>query len=344
MEGRSEGRPAVPGSWALPVFLVLFHAAGAELAGQVLSVTPDPPVAGRLFSVHAIYDPGFPTAGRRFERLGSELRFTVLVDCGKITPPLFEEFTHWLAPLAAGTYLLTLYHEGCGAPGMEPPRWLLASREFEVVAPGYAIEVDPPRPTAGETVTLTVRHACPSGWANAVVDAGLVYLLETPFIVDPPPPCPPEGFTRAFELGTLAPGRYDVLLLSGSVFHAGLEILARFDVGEAPTPELLLSGGRFALTASWRAPDGSGGAAAAVALTADSGAFWFRRPQNLEVMAKALDGCAINGHRWLLAAGLTNLEVRLLAADAVTCAERRYENPQGRPFEPILDTEAFPCS
>lgn len=43
----------------------------------------------------------------------------------------------------------------------------------------------------------------------------------------------------------------------------------------------------------------------------DTRIFYFFSPDNLEVMVKVLDGCAINGHYWVFAAGLTDLNWRL---------------------------------
>ena len=41
--------------------------------------------------------------------------------------------------------------------------------------------------------------------------------------------------------------------------------------------------------------DGSSGIAHAVALTADSGYFWFLEPGNVELAVKTLNGCSVNG-------------------------------------------------
>ncbi len=76
-------------------------------------------------------------------------------------------------------------------------------------------------------------------------------------------------------------------------------------------------------------------------MTADSGYFWFFDPDNVEIVAKALDGCAVNGHFWFFAAGLTNLEVELTVTDLETGAVNSYGNPLGFPYVPNLDTLAF---
>jgi hypothetical protein len=104
---------------------------------------------------------------------------------------------------------------------------------------------------------------------------------------------------------------------------------------------LCLGGRRFRLQATYRTNDGKSGAATAVSLTDDSGYFWFFDRENVELIAKVLNGCGVNGRQWVFAGGLTNVEVELTVTDTVTGATKRYTNPQNRPFDPIQDTGAF---
>ncbi len=106
---------------------------------------------------------------------------------------------------------------------------------------------------------------------------------------------------------------------------------------------LCLEGGRFAVRARWETADGAD-AAMARPLTADTGLYWFFSPNNLEMAIKVLDGCRINGHRWVYAGGLTDVAVTMTVTDGETGEVRRYENPAGTPFQPIQDREAFSCS
>ncbi len=101
--------------------------------------------------------------------------------------------------------------------------------------------------------------------------------------------------------------------------------------------------GRFRVEATWTKPSGQTGAGKARALESDTGAFWFFAPTNLELMVKVLDGCALGGHWWVFAAGLTNVAVDLAVTDTATGAVRHYTNPQGSAFAPIQDTGEFPC-
>ncbi|HYX21419.1 MAG TPA: PKD domain-containing protein [Thermoanaerobaculia bacterium] len=105
---------------------------------------------------------------------------------------------------------------------------------------------------------------------------------------------------------------------------------------------LCLSNGRFQVTAQWQKPDGSSGSGNAIALTADSGYFWFFDPSNIELIAKVLNACGINDDLWVFGAGLTNVKVILSVLDTSTGVSEQYVNPLGTAFAPIQDTAAFP--
>ena len=79
-------------------------------------------------------------------------------------------------------------------------------------------------------------------------------------------------------------------------------------------------------------------------LTDDTGNYWFFDPENLEVMVKVLDGCAVNQHWWVFSSGLTDVGVTLRVEDLET--GRTWENvhPKGSTYPPRLDTGAFPCA
>jgi len=81
-----------------------------------------------------------------------------------------------------------------------------------------------------------------------------------------------------------------------------------------------------------------------VPLTGDSGLFWFFDPANLELTVKVIDGCGVNGHRWVFLSGLTNVEVTTTVTDTEGGAKKTYSNPLNRNFRPVFDTAAFGCS
>ena len=99
--------------------------------------------------------------------------------------------------------------------------------------------------------------------------------------------------------------------------------------------------GHFAAQIQFTDPrTGAAGQAAAVPLTADTGAFWFFDPANLEVMVKVLDGRAINGKFWVFFGALSDVDYTLTVTDTETGQQKTYHNPQGT-LASRADTQAF---
>lgn len=109
-----------------------------------------------------------------------------------------------------------------------------------------------------------------------------------------------------------------------------------------PTGALCLQDGRFQVSTTWHVPGGASGAGQPAGLTGETGYFSFFDGDNVELVVKVLDGCATaQSAHWVFAAGLTNVEVELSVLDTASGQTRVYTNPQGVPFEAILDTSAF---
>lgn len=104
---------------------------------------------------------------------------------------------------------------------------------------------------------------------------------------------------------------------------------------------LCLNGGRFQVSADWQAGDGTRGSGHAVALTSDTGYFWFFSPANVEMVVKLLNGCPLNQRFWVFAGGLTDVQVTLRVQDTENGTVKTYVNPQGNAFRPLQDTNAF---
>ena len=107
---------------------------------------------------------------------------------------------------------------------------------------------------------------------------------------------------------------------------------------------LCLENGRFRVRLDWETEDEQTGAGKAMPLTGDTGLFWFFEPANIEIVIKVLDGCAVNGNRWVFAGGLTDVAVEMTVVDTQTGATRTYANRLGRPFRAIKDTTFFSCT
>jgi len=133
---------------------------------------------------------------------------------------------------------------------------------------------------------------------------------------------------------------------SGAGFLLPPKVTESFDVSAtepcvANATTLCLINSRYQVRAQWVAQDGSSGAGQVINLTGDTGAFWFFSPSNVEVVIKVLNGCGFNSRYWTFAGGLTDVNVILTVIDTQTGAVKTYTNPQGTPFEPIQDTNAF---
>lgn len=111
---------------------------------------------------------------------------------------------------------------------------------------------------------------------------------------------------------------------------------------QANAETLCLSGGRFRVRAFWQDFQGNRGMGHAVGLTADTGAFWFFSPANLELAAKVVDGTDLNSAFWFFEGALTNVEHTVEVTDTSTGEVRTYFNPAGR-FASAGDTSAFPA-
>lgn len=127
----------------------------------------------------------------------------------------------------------------------------------------------------------------------------------------------------------------------------GFDIEARrFFRGCQPgASRLTLHSGRFEVCASYRTRAGAEGVGVPIALTAESGGFWFFSPDNLEVVLKLLDGCGTNGNYWVYSAGLTDLEVTIGLIDTWSGQTWIFDNDQATPFPPVGEITSLPvCS
>jgi len=96
----------------------------------------------------------------------------------------------------------------------------------------------------------------------------------------------------------------------------------------------------FAVTVAWTDPrTGDQGVGGTIPLTRDSGAFWFFRESNAELMVKVLDGRPVNGHWWVFHAGLSDVEYTLtvepVGGEPVTYTNQPFTLGSG------ADTTAF---
>jgi hypothetical protein len=195
------------------------------------------------------------------------------------------------------------------------------------------ILISPVLPTTSDPVVLVVEPTCNDVFQPPTIVGKTITLQVGPLI--PAGPCP---VTFRYPLGTLAAGSYTVkevdffgALLSSSVFQVN-----------APTTQLNLLAGRFAVTANWFFGGGTPAihTASAVQLADGSGYLWFVDPGSIELSVKIIDGSAINGHFWVFVASSTNLGFNLTVTDTVPagcsqpgsptpCTTRTYSSSPG---------------
>lgn len=102
---------------------------------------------------------------------------------------------------------------------------------------------------------------------------------------------------------------------------------------------LCLNNNRFRVSATWQTSTASG-VGTAVALTSDTGYFWFSS-NNVEMVVKVVNGCGFNFRYWVFAGGLTNVFATFQVTDTLTGSVKFYTNPINTAFQPIQDTAAF---
>jgi hypothetical protein len=96
------------------------------------------------------------------------------------------------------------------------------------------------------------------------------------------------------------------------------------------------------VTLDFRTPQGlEAHAQVASAGTDNSGLFFYTNPSNWEMLVKVLDGCPVNGRKWVFYAATTNVDFTLTVVDTQTGNFQVYNNPQGQAAAPVQDTGAF---
>lgn len=103
---------------------------------------------------------------------------------------------------------------------------------------------------------------------------------------------------------------------------------------------LCLNGGRFRVETSWKDFEGRTGTGKAVAITAETGYFWFFDSANVELIVKVLDARGLNQRFWVFYGALSNVEYEMTVTDTLTGNVNVYSNPSGR-FASVGDTRGF---
>lgn len=150
--------------------------------------------------------------------------------------------------------------------------------------------------------------------------------------------------TRAFSNCTSKPDQHTTSLEPESALSTVVAGAAQRDTC-TPTDEILcLQDGRIQVETSWDDGRGNSGRGfVAPIIDRSSGLFWFFDTLNWEILIKVLDGCAINGHRWVFFGGTTDVELTVTVTDLETSEQKIYRNEGGTPANTVTDTRALVC-
>jgi len=221
--------------------------------------------------------------------------------------------------------------------------------------------------TAGEgagNATLTIQRVDGDDGAASVdvmtsdgtATAGLDYGAKSQTINWPAGNDDPRSFTIPILEDTADEANETVLitLANPTGVTLGTPAAATLTINDndaAPMPSdcvssetvLCLTGGRFQVTLDFRLTlaDPVTPAPALTFGSDSSGIFYFRNPNNAEMLVKVLDGCPINSRYWVFYAATTNVEFTLTVVDTDNGTTRTYPNPRGMAAAPIQDTSAF---
>ncbi len=142
------------------------------------------------------------------------------------------------------------------------------------------------------------------------------------------------------------PGTYIAkLLVTGDESSTTGLVISTFTINVvscAPNASTLcLNDNRFKATVEWSVPpQQKTGSGAGVALTGDTGYYWFFSPANIELVLKVVDGRTFNGKFWVFYGALSNVEYTITVKDTKTGAVKTYVNPYGTTAS-LADVNAF---
>ncbi|MEM1202856.1 MAG: hypothetical protein AAGN66_06460 [Acidobacteriota bacterium] len=325
----------------LPLAFALAALVALPAAARDVRTEPPRPVENRPFQLIVSVDLGYSVLVEVLPPTldGNVLRVAVLTEAasggviGLPIPAPARVFAVPIEPLPMGTYRVEIFNR-LVEDGTDD---LVFVRDALYVGQGLGLEVPSTAtgPASDIPVTVSGIGSCPELFEPRVEGTTIVIPFE-----DICPILPPDA--RPFTFDTVIPGplpaaEYTVELhsLGWPVNEAQLSVL--------PDP-VVLRDGRFRVEVEWRDAAGEAGRGTAVAQpSAESALFYFFTEGNWELMVKVLDGCDLNQHHWVFAAGLTDVEYTLTVEDLETERRSIYFNALGTASPAITDTTALPC-
>jgi hypothetical protein len=204
--------------------------------------------------------------------------------------------------------------------------WYESGRAEDPDGGTFARLYDPSwQPIGGELRINTYTQAQQGGPAVAVDAAGGIFAVWQSGIGYSPIITPP-GWEETGQ--------------DGSYYGIYAQRFTTASCAADPARQLCLNG-RFRVAVQFTDPRfNQAGAGQAVPLTSDTGAFWFFDASNTEVMIKILDGRALNGHFWVFAGALSDVEYTITVTDTQTGKSKAYHNAPHQ-LASRSDTAAF---
>jgi hypothetical protein len=327
----------------------LFDAAGEPLTREI-------PIAsiGRMIGVTGLGDGGFVVAWggvgggglfwQRFNAAGTALAPPVRVTFTDAGGPAF------VAANPAGQVALSWMTTD---PGVQPIGSVLVELfgidGSALAAPVTVVSSNPlgspmSNPVLGG-LAVDLQGQALVAWsvnASGVTTPGRVQLVDaTGATVGAPVQIGTSGSEVVQQVVAQSDGSWNVLWTD--YVNAYVQTLSSASCSPSAT-SLCLDDNRFRFDVQFTNPLSGGGTETGnpVPLAADTGALWFFDPAVPELVAKVIDGTAVNGHFWVFFASLTNVEFDLTVTDTQTGAVRVYHNPAGT-LASVADT-AFPTA
>lgn len=304
-----------------------------------------------------------------------EIALVVPAPCLILCPPFDQSITVPMGRLAPGEWAIAVDFAGqdhlettvevVPASPYRPSLRVLpgAPSDNDAVVLGFGLLVDDC--LASEPALTAVEARSPQVVGGQILP-GQVHVTLTRLLPGVPcDPAPLRPVPIVAALGSLQAGAYEVDLslvdlaapdaaLGAASFtwpandREPAALIARFDLVIADEDDLVTLEERFEVQVRWWTDDPGEARLARPVASADPSAqsaiFSFYDPRNWELMVKVLDGCVLNGHRWVFAAAATDLGYRIEVRDIVTGAFFTRENPAGTTSPAVTEVMALPCS
>ena len=238
---------------------------------------------------------------------------------------------------------------GGGNDGPDQGTFKLGSGAFQVLEGGGTAVIVVER-SQGETGEVSVDYQLMDGTATAGLDytdvSGTITWAnndgsDKTFLIPILDDADVEG-NETLDIQLLNPtGGAAIDAARGDAVLTIIDNDASGDACAGGSNSLCLLGGRFQVDIQWRDFENRTGSGRSVALSDQSGLFWFFDRANFEVLVKMVDACNGFGSNWLFFSSTTNVEMDVTVRDTQTGKTETFHNPLGQTAAPVIDISSF---